>query len=406
MKFLKLKTLFICFYFPPFNRVGGRRWAKHLKYLSKTDCDFYVLTGGFDSTSPWDNDIKNFEDKIFRIPVKIYYPYFKKNIPKTIFQKLKWKSSFYYNKFLEKTYSGNFWDDSRGYERKFYLKAKEIIINKKITNVILSVGPYSYSQIIPKLKNDFPYITFILDYRDPWNDVRLKEKNLAEVEKEKKVIKYVDKLITVNQELVNSFSKQFNVPCLLLNHAVDLEDFQNIISKKENTELTFIYGGSLYNGLENYLKQLISLLNNIHSKGLKIKLKIYASQSGYESMINDCKFDTELRNFLPLKDYFIELTNADYILQFRPDWSPNGISSKFYELLFFKKPIIYFGPNGDIKSFLEVNNLGFHYSEESLGFIENGIICNSLANKINLNYNINQHSFIEQNKRLINFIFE
>src|SRR5476651_2626409 len=96
------KLLVISYYFPPFKRVGGRRWAKHVKYLNRLGFNTFVLAGEFlNSTSPWDNDIVEYADKITRVPITIYYPYFKRILPKNIAQKIVWKLNMSYNRYLE-----------------------------------------------------------------------------------------------------------------------------------------------------------------------------------------------------------------------------------------------------------------------------------------------------------------
>lgn len=116
---LKLNTLFICFYFPPFNRVGSRRWAKHIKYFNKNNQLFHVLAGGFKGASSWDEDVIEFENKITRIPVEIFYPYYKQQLPSHLFEKIKWKINQKYHQFKGKNYAGNYWDDSRTYRDVF-----------------------------------------------------------------------------------------------------------------------------------------------------------------------------------------------------------------------------------------------------------------------------------------------
>ena len=61
---MKANSLFILFYFPPFARVGGRRWAKYLKYLYRQNHNFKVLAGDYKTTSPWDKDITEYESRI------------------------------------------------------------------------------------------------------------------------------------------------------------------------------------------------------------------------------------------------------------------------------------------------------------------------------------------------------
>ena len=37
------KILLICWDFPPNNGIGGRRWAKLIKYLAKSDVECHVM---------------------------------------------------------------------------------------------------------------------------------------------------------------------------------------------------------------------------------------------------------------------------------------------------------------------------------------------------------------------------
>ena len=85
-----VNVLLISFYFPPYNRVGGRRWAKHCKYLKREGFNINVLCKNFEnSTSSWDKDTFEYKKSITRIKLQeIKTPYFKKELPKTILSKI------------------------------------------------------------------------------------------------------------------------------------------------------------------------------------------------------------------------------------------------------------------------------------------------------------------------------
>ena len=148
--------LIISFYFPPFKRVGGRRWAKHTKFLWKLGLQPCVLAADFNGeTSPWDKDIELYKENIYRIPIKIKYPYHKRVLPNNLFVKFYWKISLICWILKIKKHKGNFLDDSLGYEALFMQKAVEIIQEKDIEHIIISVGPFHYAKIIPELKKGF-----------------------------------------------------------------------------------------------------------------------------------------------------------------------------------------------------------------------------------------------------------
>ena len=85
---MQKKILIISFYLPYPSR-GGRKWAKFCKYLFKYNVDFRVLCKTFndDKFSPWDNDIKDFEDKITRLRSDYFQPTYKKIIVDSVIKK-------------------------------------------------------------------------------------------------------------------------------------------------------------------------------------------------------------------------------------------------------------------------------------------------------------------------------
>lgn len=403
-------TLFIMFYFPPFARVGGRRWAKHIKYFKKQNENFLVLAGDYKESSPWDKDIETYKDKITRIPIYVYYPYFKQILPSNVIEKIKWKISFWNNNILEKRYKGNFWDDSRGYENDFLTKAIEIIKANKINHICLSVGPFSHSIILPEIKKQFPEIKITLDFRDYWEDSLngLSEKN-KKLEKEKSfnVIKAADLILAPNSEMCNFYTTNYSKKTYCLPHCID-EDFLNykktLNQKVDNKTLIFLYGGNLYDRLEKYINEFVSVVKQIEKLGYKVFLKILTAQANYDSILKQNNINFSVSEQLPTGKFIDEALKSDVLLLFRPDWSPNGFSTKFFESLALRKPILYFGPNGDVNNYLQNHQLGFSMLNNTHSQLASQIIDNLTSADIpNKNYSLDNHTFEFQTKKLINF---
>ena len=411
---MKANTLFILFYFPPFKRVGGRRWAKYLKYLNKLDIEFNVLAGNYDSTSPWDKDIAPFQSKISRIPITINYPYFKKTLPTTNFQKVKWQLSKNYSNYKANSFKGNYWDDSNGYENVFLKKAIDLIGKYKIKQIVLSVGPYRISSILISLKNKFPEIKIVIDFRDYLED-GFSQLNKTQIRYEQEfqinVLKNVDKVIVVNNEMKNYFiEKLFMKKVYVLPHCYDEDDFKSLTienRKKENDVVRFVYGGALYSDMENHLNDFIQFLNKLYNQGISVEVNFYSAQEGYKKIVEASLVKINIHNYVPLEEYMDIVNNSDIILFFRPDWSPNAMSSKFFEMVRFKKTILYFGPQSDVSDFINENRLGLHYSKnwtaDKIKCILSDIKKDVLLNK---SYNIEQHSFEKSTLDLISILNE
>ena len=79
--FKEHNLLIISFFFPPYNGVSGRRWAKIIKYMYKKGVHPIVLTGSLDNQEMfWVKDIESYRENIYRIKDKRYY--FKRTLPK------------------------------------------------------------------------------------------------------------------------------------------------------------------------------------------------------------------------------------------------------------------------------------------------------------------------------------
>lgn len=407
---MKPKILFVLFYFPPFSRVGGRRWAKHIKYFQKFGEDFHVLAGDYDTSSPWDNDIVAYKDKITRIPISIYYPFYKKILPTNLLQKIKWILSLWYNKKLEKDYKGNFWDDSRNYEKQFYDNAKKIILTKKITHICLSVGPFSYANVLTRLRKEFKDLKITIDFRDYWEDsfVGLTPEKINDEEgKLNQVMNSVNLVLAPNFEMSNYYKEKYNKNVYCLPHCID-EEYLNInsteIKNTNNKDFVIIYGGTLYNNMEAYILQLIDVIRNIEVKGHCVKLKIFTMQPNYVDLFLSYKINFTINENLPTVGFINEVVNSDLLVLFRPDWSPNGFSTKFFEYVAFRKPMLYLGPKGEVNKFILENKLGYTLDSKNTDELAKELLENRKTKSIPyMEFDLKPHTFDYQTKKLIQF---
>lgn len=407
---MNTKILFILFYFPPFNRVGGRRWAKHIKYFQKFGEYFHVLAGDYVTSSPWDNDIVTYKDKITRIPISIYYPFYKKILPTNLLQKVKWILSLWYNKKLENDYKGNFWDDSRTYEKQFYDKAKKIILTDKITHICLSVGPFSYAILLTLLKKEFPDLKITIDFRDYWEDSFVgltPEKIKGEKEKLNQVMDNVDLILAPNSEMCNYYKDKYKKNVYCLPHCID-EEYLNInvaeIKNSNNKDFIIIYGGALYSNMEKGILQLIDVIKNIEVKGYSVKLKIFTMQPNYVDLFVSYKINFTINQNLPTLGFINEVVNSDLLVLFRPDWSPNGFSTKFFEYAACRKPMLYLGPKGEVNKFVLENKLGYTLDGKNTDEMVKELLENRKTKSIpDIEFDLKPHTFEFQTKKLIQF---
>ena len=401
-----LNILIISFYFPPYKAVGGRRWAKHSKYLSKMGINTHVLTREFiNSSSSWDKDVLSFSDHITRLKLKEYVqPYFKRQLPRGLIDKLKWKLSFWNWELQKRFLKGNIHDISRNTVNDFYEAAEKNIISNSIDTVILSVGPFHYSEVLVLLKQKFPHIKYIIDYRDYWED-SLVSLTSWQVEFEKKlqrqVIDTVDLILSPNWEMQKHYESTFKVKSYCLPHCYDPEDFSQIKSAsiEPRSDIKLIYGGAFYAGIEENILLIKDFVNQL-SKINSVSAEFFVSIKGYEEELSHPlikRFD-----FIDSAEYFQKIANSDFVILILPSNRVNAMSSKFFELVAMKKPILYFGKCGDVSDYLIQHGLGFHITAENCKDMAQLVIENSVSKSVpNLNYDISKHGFEYCTKLLV-----
>lgn len=400
-----LNILVISFYFPPYNKVGGRRWAKHCKYLVRSKIPTFVLTGNFPGSSPWDKDVESFKNNIFRIEhVVNEKPFFQTKLPVNFFEKIKWKFSYYIWEATKNKISGNYNDPSLNNEPNYLNKAAEIIKTQNINTVILSVGPFKYSSILIELKKQFPTLKFIIDYRDYWEDsfAGLSEKQITtELELQKNVAETVDLIMSPNNEMKKYYETKFRKESYCLPHCYDQMDIDTIkVLEKKTNDLNLIYGGAFYSNIDENISLIKEFVNTL-SQSKSVKADFYVSIKGYEKELAHPLI--ERFDFLDSEKYFEKVKNADLAILILPPNRVNAMSSKFFELVALRKPILYFGGNGEVSDFLIKNELGFHVTPQNIEEQVKSVLDNLITSKIpNCKFNYSEYSFEHQTNLLIN----
>ena len=404
------KMLIISFYFPPYGKVGGRRWAKHCKYLKKEKVDFNVLCGAFFGKSAWDKDIMLFEKSIKRLKiVRKYYPFFMKKLPVGFFEKVYWKISYIIWQIRKKWLRGNYRDVSRGNENRFYKEAETLMSVENYKYVLISMGPFFYSNIIPKLKIKFPSTKFIIDYRDYWeDDFQGLTANQVKFEKQQqqRLLEIVDLILVPNQEMEEYYKSISNKRIFLLPHCFDEEDMELVTQPllTQNNTVVLTYGGAFYHRIEESLELIKSLIDGL-SKHKDLKCNFYVSLKGYEKQLNHPAI--KRFGFIDSVDYFNEVRQSDYVILILAEDRVNAMSSKFFELVALRKPILYFGNAGAVSEFIEKENLGFHITSQNLKKNIITLIENLKSKNIpNKSYDISKHTFAYHTNQLITTLQE
>ncbi|ABX31999.1 hypothetical protein Pmob_1287 [Petrotoga mobilis SJ95] len=205
------------------------------------------------------------------IPFEIYYI---ENYIETFYREKKTNSYFHYNKnkgrkLIEKLLNslGNIYkkidkflfnEPNPGigfiafiWTRKIKNKVFQIIEQNNINKVLISGPPFSIFHIVKIIKKRFPNIEIILDYRDPWNFWN-NLNNKITTNREKKYLRFTDKIISPNENLTKDLNDSFSLSSLrkkiiTIRNGYSEESWKNIKINKEtsNDKIIISHIGSI-----------------------------------------------------------------------------------------------------------------------------------------------------------------
>lgn len=379
------KVLIISYYFPPCNLTASQRtlaWTKHLH-----EFDFYPIV----LTRKWEKDIKELKDMshatskgeeieenndhtIIRVP-------FSGSVKDKIYSKHgdnKWRIIRKILSLFELIFQNYF--VSANPAKVIYYKAQSIIRNdNSINHIVITGTPFICFFYGYLLKKEFPHINWIADYRDDWSTTELKkpksflENSLFNLEKksEKKWLSNVTFFTSISDYYISKIGNFLSKKGFVILNGYDQQLIELKHLKSEQNEFTITYNGSLYpsQNIEPFLHSLIKLIHEFKDQ-IKIKLlfpglgfdktqqyRIEKTMIGYEDhfWISE-RINREKVIEIQLKSNMLLMINHEGL---------KGIpSSKLYEYIALKKPVLLYKNDKDIL-------------EQTLLNTGLGIICNN-----------------------------
>ena len=400
--------------------MGGRRWAKFAKYLTSLNYSVYVVAVDFpyEGACPWEKDTVSYRENIYRIPNVEQRPFYQvEKSPRSVFGKIRYRFSWYKDKLIPTIFNEDPIDISSKNENHLKVLAHTLIREKKIDTVIVTGGPYKWCYELMNLKRTYPELKFLLDLRDFWTGgvyyQGLKpEFQQRENFRETSCMELADTVFTPAERIVDHLRSrytEFEHKVVHLPHAFDQEELPILESGPMNRDiLSFAYAGILYPEMEDTIDQVIQLLRGMKNRGIAIRLDLYAFNSAYESRFIEAGLSKEVvyHQPIPPKQLFERLSQTDYLLQLRAGLAleQHFKSTKFYELIALRRPVIYFGPKGDIEEFLLEHHLGFSRNTDPDGLIT-AIINNKVTMAIpEKHFDVSEYEFVKVTDQLETYL--
>jgi hypothetical protein len=390
---------------PPSKSIGGRRWGKFSKQILKNGWDLDVITSatyseGQSRVPEWD-----------KLPGKYYFHHIVEINPlNSIFHQstgnyhklkrcvIKWIQQLKIN--------GSIYDEGIGSRNEIHHCLTSIADKKGIDLIVVSGPPFSWCVYTAEwVKFNQKNFKFWVDLRDPW--INGKNYGLEALNKRRQNAENVNanfvfsvadfisapnfKLLEINNfEIENAKARK-----ILLEHFFDPDDFNGFFNTQKQTTriLRGIYAGDFYPEYENQIERWNYFTKAFFDHYLnKVTLELNVYSSAYNKFQKHFHLNNSIKCFPSIhQEIFKELSCADFLIIASSEFNKDFFTTKFFEYLPLRKPILYLGPYGEVQKYLEDNHLGggVNYWKESNFDFRNYVVGKGDSSYIE-NSNLNQ----------------
>ena len=368
--------LLVTHYFPPLNRVPSLRVGQWAKYWAKSGVQVTVLTTRkLSLDGPRDLEMP-LPDLVNVIEVNYIPQWLNKRLQNKQNQKVAAnqqtsgtspviKQLKYFVRRLRKV-MGSMLDLHDLWVNSAVIRGKNLLKEQNVDIIVSSYGPPASHKIAAKLKQSFPNIPWVADFRDLWANNHIASakglfrlwENWAE---SKTVGQYADILLTVSKPLAEDLRSRRSQPVMVVENGFDPDEFSNLSFEKEGitqlktSKVTIVYTGTIYPGkrdpspLFKAVRQLFEL--GILRKG-EIQMRFFGDNLANLNQIveqYDVKDFVDVCGHVDRQTALLAQRNADLLLLLEwGDPTARGVlTGKVFEYMASGKPIIGVGIQKD-----------------------------------------------------------
>lgn len=414
-----MKVLIVSYYWPPSGGSGVQRWMYFAKYLQSFGIEPIITTIDPESASYNTFDISLLDEVSsirtihtkggFQI-LKLYSFLKSGNTNKKIpTGNLGSKAPSYFDKIASKVRANYFIPDARvSWNKKALPEIQKIIKEEKIDFFITTGPPHSTHLLGLSVKQTFPNIKWITDFRDPWREVyynnlfkRSKKADKKDAQFEKEVLEKSDIILTVGPSMAellkNKLSTRKDKIKFILN-GFDETKFSTIKGKRY-PEFTIAHIGLW--SLNQAHSEIIKALKSIISENSNFKIRFVLVGNIAVEIIRELQeiphLILEIKGKVSHEEALTEMLNADLLLNCLAIL-PNSkllISGKLMEYLASGNHTIVIGPtNGDAAKLMSDVENAFIFEPKDVSSLTEKIkeLYNLPRTEIQLNSTINNYS--------------
>ena len=382
----------VSYTFPPSKEIGGRRWAKFSQQLAKKGHNVTVVCANNSGSLEWYQ--KEFVGIDFCVLPR-NYPEWLNGYANNILEKFLY---LIYTRIFTHFTKKNLFDKGFAWRNPMLNALEDLHSKKAIDVLVVSGGPFSLLNYGAEFKMLHKEIQYVADIRDPWtwgglygipnmSNNKKKYQELSELNTIKECNMFCYPTQNMGDVLMQKYPT-FASKLYLLSHAFDPDKFSNVI--KDEKRDGFIYGGTMYNGIQEYILQLDKIIKA--NPNIGFKWNIYTGTQYPLINSNFANGMITIYTFVKEEQLFKLISKSAAYLAFFPITDKDLISTKFFEIIYTETPILFIGEEGEVGKFIRENKLGVHILPEN--------IVSELPKYLNGNvpftknyFNVSQYSF-------------
>lgn len=366
--------------FPPNGSIGGRRWAKFSKYLVRLGYTLKVIAFKPENSSSkenWMSDIKHEKIEVFYLPSR--YPKILISSSRNILSRIFKKIVYHLIRFVD---GGIIEDKGIFFRKAMTAKAKELIAKYSIRNIICSGPSHRVCYYTTLLKEEYPELNVIVDFRDRWTDGQvygLINVSGRAFKKESAMQRYVcqkaDYIISTYSEYLDELKNEYkDLPeskFFHITHSFDPDDYKSFKSLpaqgyQQGKKIKFIYGGTVNTAaLNDSILPFFDALTRLKANNLplysKLQIVIYSDNFLLHNHLRQFALQDIVSVFPQVSEdeFYSKVAQNDFLLMFLGEKWKNLITTKNITYLPFKRPIVLISNEGLVSRMIEKNKLGF-----------------------------------------------
>lgn len=383
-------VLIITYLFPPSGGIGPPRYVAYTRYLPNYGHRVHVLTARNPNTPLYDPALL---DQV--PPATKIYRVFNPDVPYA-FRDRMWKRitggggagsgatsekaagpgnllSGAVKAMAKSVIQRVFNPDVQCYWVPFVLRAaRRIIRERKIDTVILNTPPFSLHAVIPKLKQEFPHLTWITEVRDDWlgyylphfDSARNEAKQRLAVKLEGAGMRASDYVVAVTpaqrDAIRRRYADQPEGKFLFVPNGFDADLYEGFQPQREaRTGMLITYFGSLYATLPYnptaFLEAVDALPDEVREQTEVRFIGRIAKEA--EPLLSHRRVKIRKLGFFPRAEGVKQLQNSDYLLLIANEATTHA--GKLFDYLGAGIPILGLTtPQGEIQRILEETRAG------------------------------------------------